>query len=147
MANYTFTASTCYSLSTHSVHFSSTTITIKLTSTGQTVYSKAYGTAGIAVMVDSNDDFCVGSLSDNGTFDVKILFSSASNPKMWLVESAGANEFIGSDNDSNPSVFNKYDLNTCPVRLVETTGGDVDIQCPCESKTGACTNACYTYGT
>ena len=97
-------------------------------------------------MVDSNDDFCVGSLSDNGTFDVKILFSSASSPKMWLVESSGANEFIGSNEDSNPSVFNQYDLNQCPVRLVETVAGDVDIQCPCENKTGACGHTCYTYG-
>ena len=146
MANYTFTASTCYSLSTHSVHFNSTTIIIKLTSTGQTVYSKIYGAKGIAFLVDSNDAFCVGSLADNGTFDVKIDFSGAPNPKMWLVESSGANTFIGTDNDSDPVVFNQYNLNQCPVRLVAVTGGDVEIQCPCASKTGPCGNSCYTYG-
>ena len=144
MPNYTFTTTSCYPLSTHDVTFTSTKMIIKLTSTGEIVYQKKYDAGGLAIMCQSND-FCVGTLSDNGVFTKTIDFSDK-KAKMWLVEQSGQNKFIGSDNEADPSIYNKYDLNECPVRIVGTTTDDVLLECPCQSSGGPCTNDCYTYG-
>lgn len=144
MPNYTFTTSSSYALSTHEVIFTSTTITVKLTSTGETVYTKSYG-LGVAFMCSSND-FCIGTLNDNGTFSKTVNYRSYKNAAMWLVEQSGQNKFIGSNDEVDANIYNKYDLNQCPVRLSESSG-IVTIECPCESSSGPCDNACYTYGT
>lgn len=143
MANYTFTTTTSYDLATHEVSFDATKLVIKLSSTQQTVYSGTYGT-GLAFMC-SGDDFCVGSLTDNGVF-TKVIDMGKRNAALKLVESTGANKFIGSNDETDPSVANKYNLNQCPVRLVDGAGKDVKIECPCESSSGTCTHTCYTYG-
>lgn len=143
MSNYTFTTSSSYPLSTHEITFSQTTLIIKLSSTGQTVYDKKY-VNGVAFMCQS-DDFCVGTLNDNGVF-TKLVDYTNKKAKMWLIEQTGQNKFIGSDDDSNTGIYNKYDLNQCPVRLVPGTGKQVLIECPCENPSGTCGNACYTYG-
>jgi hypothetical protein len=143
MPNYTFTTSSSYALSTHEVTFTQTTLIIKLSSTGQTVYDKKY-VDGVAFLC-SGDDFCVGTLSDNGVF-TKIVDYANKKAKMWLVEQTGHNKFIGSDDEGDTGIYNKYDLNECPVRLVPGTGKEVQIECPCENCTGTCTHSCYTYG-
>ncbi|MBI1289589.1 MAG: hypothetical protein GC178_18665 [Flavobacteriales bacterium] len=144
MPNYTFTTASSYALSTHEVSFTKTTITIKLTSTGQTVYSKAYD-GGLAFMCSGND-FCVGTLNDNGVFSKTVDFGNR-QAAMWVEEASGANKFIGSNNVGDEGIYNNYVLNTCPVRLVNSTGGNyVTIECPCESSSGTCTNSCYSYG-
>lgn len=143
MSTYTFTSSSCYALSTHEVTFTSTKVKIVLTSTGQTVYHEAFTGAGKAFMCQSND-FCVGTLSDNGVFSKTVDFANT-RAELWLVEQSGQNKFIGSDDESDPSVFNKYDLNQCPIRLVSKSNV-VTIECPCESSSGPCDNDCYTYG-
>lgn len=145
MPNYTFTTASSYALGTHEVSFTKTTITIKLSSTGQTVYSKAYDT-GVAFMC-SGDDFCVGTLNDNGVFSKTVDFVNR-KAALLVQESTGANKFIGTNDVTDQGIYNRYDMNTCPVRLVNTTGGNaVTIECPCESASGACSNSCYTYGT
>ncbi len=142
MPNYTFTSSNCYALSTHVVSFTSTTITIKLSSTGQTVYEKDFS-GGLAIMCQKNS-LCVGTLSDNGTFDKTIDFANK-KAKIRLVERQDKNKLISSDNEENPGIYNKYNLNQCPVRLT-SANGVVTIACPCESSSGPCGNNCYTYG-
>mgnify|MGYP000029420694 CR=1 FL=1 len=138
MANYTFTPSTCYALSTHDVTFTSTNIIIKLTSTGLKVLDQAYGT-GVAFMCQ-NGDLCVGTLTANKTFKNQIDFK---NPKAYikLEEKAGANYIIGSNQEDDNGIY-KYNNNLCPVRLSEN-GGVVTIDCPCESDSGKCTHKCY----
>lgn len=143
MANYTFTSSSCYDLATHEVSFTDKLITIKLSATGKTVYTKAYGT-GLAFMCQGND-FCVGRLTDNGVFS-KTIDLDLSNANLWIEEKNNANHFIGSDNDSDPVVSHSYNLNQCPVRLIDGPSKKVDIECPCESSSGPCDNACYKYG-
>lgn len=146
MANYTFTTSVSYSLATHEVSFTKEKITVKLSSTGATVHSSDY-TNGVAFMCRKND-FCIGTLNDNGVFTKNVDYNQP-NAKMWLVEKSLKNHFIGSDNESDPGVSNKYNLNKCPVRLTEhpTLSDVVVVECPCESASGPCGNACYTYGT
>ena len=143
MANYTFTSSSCYALSTHEVTFKATSIVIKLSSTGQTVYSKSYSN-GVDIMCQGND-FCVGTLNDNGVFTETIDYANA-DAKIWLVENSNANMLIGSNDDTNPSVSHKYDLNQCPVRIKQGSRTGVKLECPCESSSGTCNNACYSYG-
>lgn len=143
MSNYTFTVASSYALSTHEVSFTDTTLIIKLSSTGQTVYSKAFD-GGLAFMCQS-DDFCVGTLSDNGVFTNTVDMSGKS-AVLKLIEATGQNKFIGSDNEGDPSIAHKYNLNQCPVRLVQGSGADVELECPCENATGTCSNTCYTYG-
>ncbi|MFT6211496.1 MAG: hypothetical protein ACJATE_002132 [Bacteroidia bacterium] len=92
-----------------------------------------------------NNDFCVGTLNDNGVFSKKIDFGNA-DAKIWLVENSGENTLIGSDSDTDPSIYNKYDLNQCPVRLKQGRGNSVKMECPCESASGTCNNGCYSYG-
>jgi len=144
MANYTFTSSSCYALSTHEVIFKSDKLIIKLSSTGQTVYSKSYSN-GIDVMCQG-DDFCVGTLNDNGVFTETVNYTNT-DAKIWLIESSGANELIGSNDDSNPSVYHRYNLNQCPVRIKQDSRTAVKLECPCESASGSCGNGCYSYGT
>lgn len=143
MPNYTFTVASSYALSTHEVSFSATTITIKLTSTGQTVYTKTYG-LGVAFMCQSND-FCIGTLTDNGVF-TKTIDMGLKAAEMKLVEASGQNKFIGTNDHDDPSVTHKYNLNQCPVRLVKGTKNDVEVECPCQSSSGPCGNDCYSIG-
>lgn len=143
MPNYTFTVASSYALSTHQVIFTDTTLIVKLSSTGQTVYSKTFD-GGLAFMCQSND-FCVGTLSDNGVF-TNTVDMSGRHADLKLIESSGQNKFIGTNNDTDPGVAHKYDLNQCPVRLVQGSGSDVEIECPCESSGGLCGNSCYQYG-
>lgn len=143
MPNYTFTTSSTYALSTHEVSFTSEKITIKLTSTGETVYTKTYD-SGLAFKCSGND-FCVGTLNDNGTFSNTVSYRSYPKAAMWLDENSGANAFIGSNDESDPGIYHKYDLNQCPVRLSESSDV-VTIECPCQSSSGGCDNDCYTYG-
>lgn len=142
MANYTFTTSTSYALKTHEVTFTSTKIRIKLTSTGQIVYEKSFS-SGLAFMCQ-NDDFCVGTLTDNGTFNKTVDFGNR-NAKLWVEEQSGKNKCIGSDNESDTGIYHKYDLNQCPVRL-KSSNNVVTIECPCQSESGPCDHNCYTYG-
>ena len=144
MPNYTFTTVSSYSLDTHEVHFTRDTLTIKLTSTKQVVYSKSYGTAGLAFKCSAND-FCIGTLNDNGTFNKTVDFRNYANAAMWLVEEDGQNVFIGTNDETDTGVYNQYDLNQCPVRLKEAND-IVTIECPCASSSGPCGNSCYTYG-
>lgn len=146
MSTYTFTSSVCYPLSTHEVSFTKDKITIKLTATGTVVYSKTYGSAGIAFICQGNN-FCIGTLTANAVFVKKIDYGNK-KAKMWVDEKNNANQFIGSDDESDPSVFHKYNLNRCPVRLKENAGNSdmVDVECPCDSSSGPCNNSCYTYG-
>lgn len=141
--NYTFTSSSCYSLSTHQVTFTANRINIILTSTGQRVYSALYG-SGLAFMCQG-DDFCIGTLTDNGVFSKTIDYNKP-NAKMWLVEATGQNVFIGANDETDSGTYHKYDLNQCPVRLVSTSATEVQIECPCDSASGPCGNTCYTYG-
>jgi len=143
MANYTFTSYSCYALSTHQVSFTSSVLTIKLTSTGATVYSKSFS-AGQAFMCQGND-FCIGTLSDNGTF-VKTVDFNQPNARLWLVEKNNANQFIGSDNDADPGVSKNYDLNQCPIFIKDGGSNTVLIKCPCENSSGPCCHSCYTSG-
>lgn len=144
MSNYTFTTASSYDLGTHQVTFTKTTITIKLTSTGQTVYTKTYGN-GLAFMCSGND-FCVGTLNDNGVFSNTVDYSNK-KAKMWIKEISNANKFVGSNDADDQNICNTYVINTCPVRLVNSTGGNVvTMECPCESASGPCSNSCYTYG-
>lgn len=143
MANYTFTASSCYSLSTHEVFLKSTSILIKLSSTGQTVYTKSY-LNGVDVMCQG-DDFCIGTLNDNGVFTEIVNYTNA-DAKIWLVETSGANMLIGSNDEADPSVYHKFNLNQCPVRIKQGSRSTVKLECPCESATGTCSNNCYSYG-
>lgn len=92
-----------------------------------------------------NDDFCVGTLSDNGVFTKTVDFSNA-KAKLWLEPKPGANMFIGSDNMDTPTIFNKYNLNQCPVRVMAGSRAKVELECPCESSSGTCANSCYSYG-
>ena len=101
MANYTFTASSCYALSTHQVKFTSTKLIIKLAATGQVVYDKAYG-IGLSVMCD-NDDFCVGTLSENGVFKNDIDFNKP-NAYIQLKVKASANTIVGSTNEGQSEI-------------------------------------------
>jgi len=142
MATYTFSASTCYALSTHEVSFTGTKITVKLTSTGETVYEKDFS-AGLAIMCQ-NDDFCVGSLTHGGIFTETVDFANR-RAKLWLVEQSCQNKFLGSDDENDPNITHKYDLNQCPVQL-SASGGVVSLVCPCQNASGLCENDCYTYG-
>lgn len=144
MANYTFTASSSYALSTHEVIFTDSSLTIKLISTGQTVYSKSYSN-GIAFMCESND-FSVGTLADNGVFTKTIDLSDV-KAKIWLTPSAGQNMLIGTDDEDNGNIYNNYNLNQCPVRIKPGARTAVKMECPCESASGTCANSCYSYGT
>ncbi|MCF8465453.1 MAG: hypothetical protein K9G41_11460 [Flavobacteriales bacterium] len=144
MANYTFTPTSCYALSTHEVSFSKTKLVIKLTSTGEVVFEKTYGSVGVAIMCQAND-FCVGTLADNGVFTKTIDYANK-KAKMWLVENSGQNKFIGSDNETDSNIYNKYILNDCPVRIVNGSSTTVVLECPCQSSSGTCSNDCYTYG-
>lgn len=92
------------------------------------------------------DWFCIGVLVDNGVFLKEVDFANT-NANAWLVEDPGKNTFIGSDNQNDPSVAHKYNLNQCPVRLIEGTGDIMKIECPCSSSSGPCTHGCYSYGT
>ena len=143
MSNYTFTASSCYALSTHEVLFSSNKLTIKLSSTGQVVFTKKYE-VGVAFMCQSND-FCIGTLADNGVF-TKTVDMSLKKADLKLIEASNNNKFIGTNDEEDSSVTNTYNINNCPVRLVQQKQGVVFIECPCESASGPCSNTCYTYG-
>ena len=143
MPNYTFTTTSSYALSTHEVSFTEDKLVIKLSSTGQTVYSGQYRD-GLAVMC-LNNDFCVGTLSDNGVF-TKTVDLAKKKAKIWLVENSNANKLIGSNDEDDAGIYNKFDLNQCPVRLVDSTNKEVKIECPCESSSGPCGHQCYTYG-
>lgn len=138
MANYTFTASSCYALKTHDVTFTASKLIIKLISTGQTVYDKKYDT-GLSFMCDK-DDFCVGTLTDNGVFKNTVDFNK---PKAYLTlkKVQNANTFIGSTNEADDGIY-KYDINQCPIRL-SNDNNIVTIACPCESDNGPCTHKCY----
>ncbi|MCF8277006.1 MAG: hypothetical protein K9J17_09740 [Flavobacteriales bacterium] len=143
MSNYTFTKSSSYALNTHSVSFTNSTITVKLSSTGTTVFTKTYGT-GVAFMCQK-DNFCIGTLSDNGVF-TKVIDFDGVDPVLKLIKKTDSNRFVGSDNETDPGVQNTYNINKCPVRLVDGSGNTVKIECPCESSSGPCGNNCYTYG-
>lgn len=139
MANYTFTASSCYALKTHDVSFTATNLIIKLTSTGQTVFDKKYD-IGISVMCDK-DDFCVGTLSDNDVFKKSIDFNK---PKAYIKikEASSANTIIGSTNETDDGIY-KYNINQCPIRLSQKNK-IVTIECPCESDNGPCDHKCFS---
>jgi len=143
MANYTFTSSSCYALSTHDIILKSDSIVIKLSSTNQIVYTKLYSN-GVDVMC-SGDDFCVGTLNENGVFSETINFANA-DAKIWLVETSGENTLIGSNDETDAGIYHKYDLNQCPVRLKKGPRNSVKLECPCESASGTCDNGCYSYG-
>jgi hypothetical protein len=143
MPTYTFTTLSSYALGTHTVTFTKSTITIKLTSTGQKVYEGKFSNAPIAFMCSGND-FCIGTLNDNGTFSHTVDFTNR-RAAIWLIEQNNNNKFIGSENETDPGVYNKYAVNECPVRL-SSNGTVVTMECPCESSGGPCGNSCYTYG-
>ena len=144
MSNYRFTTVSSYSLDTHDVFFTNDTVTVKLISTGQTVYSKSYGTGGLAFKCTAND-FCIGTLSDNGSFSNTVDFASNPYAAIWLVKEDGQNVFIGSNNENDTGIYHQYNLNQCPIRVLETND-IVTIECPCDSSSGPCDNNCYTYG-
>ena len=144
MSNYTFTSSSCYALSTHEVILKSDSIAIKLSSTGQVVYSRNYS-SGVDIMCQGND-FCVGTLNDNGVFTETIDFANA-DAKIWLVENNNSNTLIGSDDEADTGIYHRYNLNQCPVRIKKGARAAVKFECPCESSSGTCANSCYSYGT
>ncbi len=144
MPNYTFTTISSYSLSTHDVYFRRDTLKVKHISTKQIVYSGSYGTGGLAFKCSSND-FCIGTLNDNGTFNNTVDFRNYADAAMWLEEASGANVFIGSNDEADSEIYHQYNLNQCPVRLKESND-IVTMECPCDSASGPCENDCYTYG-
>lgn len=140
--SYTFTTTTSYALNTHVILFTATHIYIKLSSTGQTVYSKDFSQSDLAFMCQGND-FCVGTLNDNGTFSKTVDFSNK-DAGLFMEEQDDDNQFIGTDDTDDTAIYNRYAINDCPVRL-SSHRNVVTIECPCEG--GApCANSCYTYG-
>ena len=144
MPTYTFTTSSSYALSTHEVVFTNKKIKVILSSTKQVVYEKTYGTGGVAFMCSGNN-FCIGTLADNGVFTNTVDFRNNTNAALWLVEQSGENVFIGTNDETDENIYHKYDINQCPVRLKESSDV-VTMECPCQNSSGTCTNDCYTYG-
>ena len=142
MANYTFTSISGYAIRSHSFAFTSTEVTIRLISTGAVVFQKDF-TAGMAFMC-KNGEFNVGTLEDDGIFSRKVDFNKP-KAKLWFGQNSGGNTFWGSNNYDDPSVFNSYKLDDCPIRL-SGSGNIVTMECPCESDSGTCDNSCYKYG-
>lgn len=142
MANYTFTSTACFDIGTHTFTFSSKELTITLNSTGAVVYQQDFS-RGLALMCKKKD-LCVGTLTDNGTFSRKVDFNKP-KAKMWFKPNDGVNTFWGADNYDDPSIYNKYALDKCPIRL-SSTKKVVTIECPCDSDSGPCSNDCYSYG-
>lgn len=143
MSTYTFTASHTFDLATHKILFDATKITVKLSSTGQTVHTSNYG-RGVAIMCTLND-FKIGSLTDNGVFTKEVNLA-LTDAKIWLKEQNNNNLFIGSNDETDNNIWHKYDLNRCPVRVINGPLQTVKFECPCDSASGPCENVCYTYG-
>lgn len=142
MANYTFTASACFDIGTHTFKFTSTHVIISVTATGEVVFKKDFSD-GMAFMC-KREDFCVGTLTDHGTFSRKVDFNQP-KARMWFALNEGGNTFWGSDNYDDQSIYNKYALDLCPIRLT-SKNKIVTIECPCDSDNGPCSNKCYSFG-
>jgi hypothetical protein len=141
MASYTFTPSSAYALNTHEVTFTKDRLRIKLTSTGLFVYDEDYSN-GIAFRCDGNN-FEVGTLNATQVFVKQVSFSSR-KAKLWIVEQNNANEFIGTNDMGDTSIYNIYNINECPVLIAKNGTNITEIKCPCDGT--PCTNGCYQYG-
>ena len=140
MANYTFTVSQTFNLATHEVTFTDTNIQIKVSSSGTLVYDKDFS-SGIAFRCDGND-FQVGQLKAKN-YLTKSIDTSISTAALWLVEQSKSNQFIGSDDPSDESIYNIFNLNQCPV-VLSRSGEKAIMKCPCDGT--PCSNNCYQYG-
>jgi len=140
MPTYTFTVSSTYALSTHEVSFTSTKITIKISSSGRVVFEKDFS-AGIAFRCNGND-FQIGTLTANNYLS-KSIDTSISTATLWLEEKSGANLLIGTDDPADDSIYHIFNINQCPV-LLSRNGVKAVMKCPCEGS--PCTNGCYQYG-
>ncbi len=142
MSTYTFTVSVGFNLATHRVQFPNKRIKVTLSSTGEVVYNEDY-TNGIAFRCQGNE-FQIGTLSASKVF-IEQVDLSETTAKLWIQEVSNDNLFVGSDNANDPSVFNTYRINNCPVQ-VSASGNTVYMMCPCENASGPCGNSCYKYG-
>lgn len=142
MPTYSFSVSVSYSLTTHHVKFTKSNLEVYLTSTNEKVYDQSFAN-GLDFRCSGND-FQIGTLTADEVF-TKTVDLSLRAAGFKLVESSGANAFVGSENIDNPSIYHTYNLNQCPVRLSKT-GTTGYIKCPCESESGPCGNSCYSYG-
>ena len=140
MPTYTFTTSETFALATHEVIFTDSRIQIKLSSSGQLVFNKEYA-AGISFRCDAND-FQIGTLSAIN-YLTKTVNLKATNAALFLEEKPSANKFIGTNDSSDESVYNIFNLNQCPVTL-SRTGSSAILKCPCDG--APCSNGCYQYG-
>jgi len=140
MASYTFTPSSAYALNTHEVTFTKDRLKIKLISSGQFVYDEDYSN-GIDFRCDGNI-FQIGTLNASQVFvkQVSIGFRKAG---LWIQQQSNNNKFIGTNDLSDTSIYNIYNINQCPVRLAKN-GSLAEIKCPCDGD--PCTNGCYQYG-
>ena len=139
---YTFTADSCYDLADHTVVISGNIIKITLDSTSAVVLNKNFS-AGVGMQCQGND-LCLGTLTMDKSFVNKVNLKGA-NPAQGITEANGANEYWGTDEDDQPGITHRYNLNKCPIKLSES-GGIVKIECPCGSTTGTCQNPCYKLG-
>jgi hypothetical protein len=141
MSKYLFTVSQKFDLATHEVAFTLTTITVTHSTSGRIVYSKDFS-KGIAFRCVGND-FQIGKLkADN--YLKKSIDAFLPTAALWLEEKSNANQFIGSDDPSDESIYHIYNNNQCPVN-VSCKLNIVLIQCPCDGS-AQCTNKCYQYG-
>ncbi len=142
MSTYTFTVSVGFNLATHRVQFPTKRIKVTLSATGEVVYNEDY-TNGIAFRCQGNE-FQIGTLSASQVF-IEQVDLSKTTARLWIQEVNNDNLFVGSDNNNDPSVFNTYKINSCPVQ-VSASGNTAYMKCPCENASGPCGNSCYTYG-
>lgn len=142
MSTYTFTVSVGFNLATHRVQFANKRLQVILSSTSEMVYNQDY-TNGIAFRCQGNE-FQIGTLSASQVFTKQVDLSKTT-AKLWIKEVSNNNLFVGSDNGADPSVFNTYRINNCPVQ-VSASGNIAYMKCPCENASGPCGNSCYTYG-
>lgn len=137
---YTFTPSYTFALSTHEVIYTSTRLQVKLSSSGQLVFDKDYS-KGIAFRCDGNN-FQVGTLTADHFLSYSVDLS-LSNAQLWLEEKSNANKYIGSNDATDGSIYNIFNINQCPV-LLSKSGSNAVMKCPCEGS--PCSNGCYQYG-
>lgn len=140
MAAYSFTVSQTFALGTHRVVVTSTNLQVYLSSTDELVYNQSYAN-GIGIRCSSND-FQIGTLTAPQMLTKTVSYSSK-KARIWIEEVNNANKVIGADTHDDPSVYNTYNLNQCPVQLSKS-GSNAYMKCPCEGS--PCTNGCYTYG-
>jgi hypothetical protein len=140
MPTYTFTTSETFALATHEVIFTDSRVQVKLTSSGQLVFNKEYA-AGISFRCVAND-FQIGTLSATNYLSKKVNLKAA-NAELWLEEKSGANKFIGTNDSSDESVYNIFNVNQCPVTLSRSESSAI-MKCPCDGV--PCSNGCYQYG-